>query len=203
MYSVMYKNVHACTCTHDYCDFNCSQSLSLPFNLLQSPTAIPDVKEKFQQLAQATDEVTASIKSSLELVTSQEEQVMLIGNQLAEHEQKLTEVVGVNKKLQEQFDHIEERDLLPDQLQTIAVLQQQIESLEDQVIDRDAALQEIESQMKQDYEQHDQLISKLKFQVSVSLWQELYNICSSAFLDHLECFCTTCPLIHVCTCTCL
>ena len=48
----------------------------------------------------------------------------------------------------------------PDQLQTIAVLQKQIESLEDQVIDRDVALQEIESQMKQDYEQHDQLIRK-------------------------------------------
>ena len=91
---------------------------------------------------------------------------MLVSNQLAEHERRLTEVVGVNKKLQEQFDHIEEWDLLPDQLQTIAMLQQQIESLEDQVIDRDAALQAIESQMKQDYEQHDQLISKLKFQVS-------------------------------------
>ena len=128
------------------------------------------MKEKFQQLAQATDEVAASIKNSLELVASQEEQATLIGNQLAEHKRKLTEVVCVNKKLQEEFDHIEERDLLPDQLQTIAVLQQQIESLEDQVIDRDAALQEIESQMKQDYEQHDQLISKLKIQVSVSLW---------------------------------
>ena len=107
-----------------------------------------------------------AVKSSLELVSDKEVEITLVSEQLAEHEEKLMEAVGVNKKLQDQFDRIEEQDLLPDQLQTIAMLQKQIESLEDQVIDRDAALQEIESQMKQDYEQHDQLISKLKFQVS-------------------------------------
>ena len=135
---------------------------------LQSPTTTfsSDTKEKFQLLNQATDDMAIAVKSSLELVSDKEAEIALVSEQLAEHEEKLMEAVGVNKKLQDQFDRIEEQDLLPDQLQTIAMLQKQIESLEDQVIDRDAALQEIESQMKQDYEQHDQLISKLKFQVS-------------------------------------
>lgn len=94
-----------------------------------------------------------------------EEEVTRFGSRFAEHERKLAEAVGLNKRLKDQFDHIDEQDLLPDQLQTIGMLQKQIESLEDQVIDRDAALQEIDSQMKQDYEQHQQLIRKLNSEV--------------------------------------
>ena len=116
-------------------------------------------------LTQLTDETDTALKRSLVLVANREEQATLVGTQFAEHEKKLAEAVGINKKLKDQFDHIDEQDLLPDQLQTIAMLQKQIESLEDQVIDRDAALQEIESQMKQDYEQHDQLIRKLNSEV--------------------------------------
>lgn len=111
--------------------------------------------------------MAGAVTTTLELVSCQEEDVAMIENRLAEQEQKLTEVADINKKLQCQFNSIEEQDLLPDQLQTIGMLQKHIESLEDQVIDRDAALQEIDSQMKQDYEQHDQLISKLNLQVGM------------------------------------
>ena len=109
-----------------------------------------------------------ALTNVLKLVATCEEQVQLVGDQFSDHARKLTEAAGIGEKLQDLFDGIDEQDLLPDQLQTIAMLQKQIESLEDQVIDRDAALQEIESQMKQDYEQHDQLISKLNFRVSLS-----------------------------------
>ena len=135
--------------------------------MMQSPTAFSDMKEKFQQLAQLTNEAEAGLTKSLDLVEGREKQAALVESQFAEHQNKLTEAVGLTKKLKYQFDHIDEQDLLPNQLQTIAMLQKQIESLEDQVIDRDAALQEIESQMKQDYEQHDQLIRKLNFEVSL------------------------------------
>lgn len=111
--------------------------------------------------------MAGAVTTTLELVSCQEEDVAMIENRLAEQEQKLTEAADINKKLQCQFNSIEEQDLLPDQLQTIGMLQKHIESLEDQVIDRDAALQEIDSQMKQDYEQHDQLISKLNLQVGM------------------------------------
>ena len=127
---------------------------------MQSPTAFSDAKEKFQQLSQLTEEAEVAIRRTIGQVSDREEQVGLVCNQFEEHEWKLAEVSGINEKLRERFDRIDEQDLLPDQLQTIVVLQKQIESLEDQVIDRDAALQEIESQMKQDYEQHDQLIRK-------------------------------------------
>ena len=147
------------------CTYTLHVYLQLFILYLQSPTAVFDAKEKFQQLFQATDDMAATVTDTLELVSRQEEEVAMIGNQLEEQEQKLTEAADVNKSLQHQFNSIEEQDLLPDQLQTIGMLQKHIESLEDQVIDRDAALQEIESQMKQDYEQHDQLISKLNFQV--------------------------------------
>lgn len=111
-----------------------------------------------------------TLKKTFDLISNGEEQVVLVCNQFAEHEQKLTEVMGINKKLQDQFDKIDEQDLHPDQLQTIGVLQKQIESLEDQVIDRDVALQEIESQMKQDYEQHDQLIRKRNREVWICMY---------------------------------
>ena len=126
-------------------------------------------------LVQLTDETETTLQRSFDIVADREEQAMLVSTQFTEHERKLAEAVGINKKLKDQFDHIDEQDLLPDQLQTIAMLQKQIESLEDQVIDRDAALQEIESQMKQDYEQHDQLIRKLNSEVCSRL-QWLYDI---------------------------
>lgn len=148
--------------------FSCIHYALSSVCFLQSPTAFSDAREKFQQLNQLSEERETSLKRSLDLVASQEEQATLVGAQFADHERKLAEVVGINKKLKDQFDHIDEQDLLPDQLQTIAMLQKQIESLEDQVIDRDAALQEIESQMKQDYEQHDQLIRKLNTEVFVA-----------------------------------
>lgn len=116
-------------------------------------------------LSQATDDVTSAIKTSLSLISSKEAEISSISEQVAAVESKLAEAGSINKKLQDQFDRIDEQDMPPEQLQTVSMLQKQIESLEDQVFDRDAALQEIESQMKQDYEQHDQLIGKLKSQV--------------------------------------
>ena len=124
-----------------------------------------ETKEKLLQLSQATDEASTALQTSLALIQSREDEVSSLGQQMTTLAAKLAEVGGINKKLQDQFDRIEEQDMPAEQLQTIAMLQKQIECLEDKVFDRDAALQEIESQMKQDYEQHDQLIGKLKSQV--------------------------------------
>ena len=125
-----------------------------------------EAKAKLHKLAQAVEDAVATGKTGLELISSKETELSHICDKMAEHEKKLTELVVSNRRLQDQFDQIDEQDLLPEQLQAISVLQRQIESLEDQVIDRDAALQEIENQMRQDYEQHNQLIGKLKLQVS-------------------------------------
>ena len=160
-------SVHSFLCTSF---IDSSGAIHVVLYSVQSPTAFSDAREKFQLLTQLTDETDTALKRSLDLVANRQVQATLVGTQFAEHEKKLAEAVGINKKLKDQFDHIDEQDLLPDQLQTIAMLQKQIESLEDQVIDRDAALQEIESQMKQDYEQHDQLIRKLNSEVHTCVY---------------------------------
>ena len=135
--------------------------------------------------------MATAIKTSLSLVSSKEAEIASISEQVAAVESKLAEAGSINKKLQDQFDRIDEQDMPPEQLQTIAMLQKQIESLEDQVFDRDAALQEIESQMKQDYEQHDQLIGKLKSQVCALLicTHILYTVHIHVRV-HVLCICT-------------
>ena len=60
---------------------------------------------------------------------------------------------------------VEAVELKPDQVQTIAILQKQNETLQDQVIDWDVALQDIELQMKKDYDMHDRKFALLKLQV--------------------------------------
>ena len=93
-----------------------------------------EVKGKFQQFSQLNAEIETAVENGLECVASQlAKQVALVGDQFAEHKQKLGEVAGTNKKLRDLFDGISERDLQPEQLQTIAMLQKQIECLEDQV----------------------------------------------------------------------
>ena len=60
---------------------------------------------------------------------------------------------------------VEAVELKPDQVQTIAILQKQNETLQDQMIDWDVALQDIELQMKKDYDMHDRKFALLKLQV--------------------------------------
>ena len=109
------------------------------------------------------------------------------GDGLEKHQKALKEQESELERLKERFSGIEERlqeaskksgeavldpkasadgaELKPDQVQTIAILQKQNETLQDQVIDRDVALQDIELQMKKDYEMHDRKFALLKSQV--------------------------------------
>ena len=99
------------------------------------------------------------------LLQRRESEVAVLEQCFTTLEGKLAQLVKQNEGLQQSVASLQEFDLKPDQLQVISFLQKQNEILQDKVIDRDMALQDIELQMKKDYELHDRKFTTLKSQV--------------------------------------
>ena len=131
-----------------------------------SPSASSAVQEKLSQMQAASCEFGDGLEKHHKTLKEQEDELMKLRERFAAIEARLREA---SEKSKETFSDsqacTEDIELSPDKLQTIRVLQKQNEMLQDQVIDRDVALQDIELQMKKDYEMHDKKFALLKSQV--------------------------------------
>ncbi len=124
-----------------------------------------ELREKLSQLHSVNLGLAESLKKHREALQQQEEKVSLLYGHFAAFETTLDHVAKQNHSLQGIVLGGQEFELKPEQLQTVAVLQKQIENLQDQVIDRDVALQDIDFQMRKDYEMHDWKFTQLKSSV--------------------------------------
>lgn len=131
-----------------------------------SPSAPPVVQEKLSQVQAASTEFGDGLEKHHKALKDQESELEQLKERFVTIEARLGEASKKSKEaipdLQSCADDIE---LKPDQVQTITLLQKQNEMLQDKVIDRDFALQDIELQMKKDYEAHDKKFGLLKSQV--------------------------------------
>ena len=127
-----------------------------------SLSSILEIREKLSQLNTINVGLAESLKSHGRLLLEREGEVKAIHEHF---DARLDHAAKRNQELQEMVSTTPDLELRPDQLQSIAVLQKQIETLQDQVIDRDVALQDIELQMRTDYETHDRRYASLKSQV--------------------------------------
>ena len=132
-----------------------------------SPTGV-ELREKFSELQGATNNLVEDAKKQQSTLRLEEDD-----SSATELETKLKsihcELEGFVKRNKDLCDGItslkDDFKLDPSQLHSVTVLTKQIESLQDQVIDRDVALQDIELEMKKDYEMHDRKFATLKGQV--------------------------------------
>ncbi len=124
-----------------------------------------ELREKLSHMHSVNLGLAESLKKHQELLQQQEAKVSSLHGRFSAFESTLEHVTKRSRNLREMASGGQEFDLKPDQLQTIAVLQKQIENLQDQVIDRDVALQDIEFQMRKDYEMHDWKFTQLKSSV--------------------------------------
>ena len=124
------------------------------------------VQEKLTQMQAVSCEFGDGLERHQKVLKEQESELSQLRERFSAIEASLLEASNKNKEavpdLQASTDGIE---LKPDQIQTIALLQKQNEMLQDQVIDRDFALQDIELQMKKDYEMNDKKFALHKSQV--------------------------------------
>ena len=125
------------------------------------------VQEKLTQMQTVSCEFGDGLEKHQKTLKEQESELEQLKERFAAIEERLTEASSKSSEA----DHLDPKasvegiELRPDQVQTIAILQKQNETLQDQVIDRDVALQDIELQMKKDYEMHDRKFALLKSQV--------------------------------------
>ena len=131
-----------------------------------SPSAPAVVQEKLNQVQAASSEFGDSLEKHHKALKERESDLEQLKERFSTIEARLQEA---SKKSKEAIPDLQscanDIELKPDQVQTIALLQKQNEILQDKVIDRDFALQDIELQMKKDYEAHDKKFGLLKSQV--------------------------------------
>ena len=125
------------------------------------------VQEKLTQMQTVSCEFGDGLEKHQKMLKEQESELEQLKERFAAIEERLREASSKSSEA----DHLDPKasmdgiELRPDQVQTITILQKQNETLQDQVIDRDVALQDIELQMKKDYEMHDRKFALLKSQV--------------------------------------
>ena len=124
------------------------------------------VQEKLSQMQTASCEFGDGLEKHQKALKEQESELEQLKERFAAIEERLQEASKQSSEaVLEPKASVEGIELKPDQVQTITILQKQNETLQDQVIDRDVALQDIELQMKKDYEMHDRKFALLKSQV--------------------------------------
>ena len=131
-----------------------------------SPSAFV-IQEKLSQMQTASCEFADGLEKHQRVLKEQESELEQFKERFAAIIARLQEASKLSSEamLLDPKASMEGIELKPDQVQTIAILQKQNEKLQDQVIDRDVALQDIELQMKKDYEMHDRKFALLKSQV--------------------------------------
>ena len=124
-----------------------------------------ELQEKLSHLHAINSGLADRWKRHQVLLQERESEAGVLEDRFSALKAKLERLAKENKELQEFVTSVQDSELKPEQLQVISTLQKQIETLQDQVIDRDMALQDIELQMKKDYEMHDRNFASLKTQV--------------------------------------
>ena len=124
-----------------------------------------ELQEKLSHLHAINSGLADRWKRHQVSLQERESEACVLEDRLSALKAKLERLAKENEELQESVTSVQDSELKPEQLQVISTLQKQIETLQDQVIDRDMALQDIELQMKKDYEMHDRNFASLKTQV--------------------------------------
>ena len=119
------------------------------------------LKEKLSQLHSCSATIAATIQQNKD-TTHQRDKLLSL---LKETVTQLHITHGL-------LSHLQQSDISSEQLNSISLLEKQVEKWQDKVIARDMALKDIDAQMRMDYESHDHTFGQLKSQL-LSLREEL------------------------------
>lgn len=144
--------------------------------LSSTPTA--EIQKKMSEMTSATLEFNQTFHRHKTSLKQRDEEVESLHDRLVGIEAWFKSEATRSKSLNDLLSSLKGLDVRGEQLQ--AVMQRQIEQLQDQVIDRDSALSDIETQMKADFEMHHKKFTLMKSQV-LDLREKL-----SSSNDHLR-----------------
>ncbi len=128
--------------------------------LTSTPT---EFQKKMLEMSSATLEFGQTFHRHKTSLQQKDEEVGSLHDRLVGIEAWFKSEAARSKSLKDMLSGLMGLDVRGEQLQ--AVMQRQIEQLQDQVIDRDSALSDIENQMKTDFEMHHKKFTLMKSQV--------------------------------------
>lgn len=123
------------------------------------------IREKVSQLHADNLSISDLVKHVQDNLSSRYSEVARLQESLLTFERELKQCL---KTLDESHDNLTllwQREMPLEQLNSIVILERQVENWQDKVYARDMALRDIDAQMKEDYEKHNRRFSLLKSQV--------------------------------------
>ena len=123
------------------------------------------IREKVSQLHADNLSISDLVKHVQDNLSSRYSEVARLQESLLTFERELKQCL---KTLDESHDNLKllwQREMPLEQLNSIIILERQVENWQDKVYARDMALRDIDAQMKEDYEKHNRRFSLLKSQV--------------------------------------
>ena len=124
-----------------------------------------DLHPKVSELHTHHSTLTAEIQGKLVTLQHGEEVLEAVRVHITSLTFVLQRAWSREREVQEAVAKVKDLDLPPGQLQLVQLLEKKITSLEDQVYDREAALQDINLQMAEDYKTHNQKFTTLMSQI--------------------------------------
>ena len=133
----------------------------------------PDLQKKLSEMSSATAIFGEGFRQHKISMRQKDEEMRSFHERLVTLEGKFRSESERSRSLQNVLTGKQGLDLSGEQLQSI--MQKQIEKLQDQVLDRDSALSDIETQMKSDFEMHHKKFAQMKSQV-IELREQLSSM---------------------------
>ena len=124
-----------------------------------------ELHPKMAELRAHQSTLAAEIQGKLATFQRGEEEVEALRGRVVTLTSALQKAGSREREVHEVVAKVKDLDLPPGQLQQVQLLEKKVATLEDQVYDRDAALQEINQQMKEDYKMYNQKFTSLMSQI--------------------------------------
>ena len=142
-----------------------SGAAELHTKVSESHTKVSEPHPKVSELRAHHATLAAEIRGKLATLLHGEEVVESLKGRLLSMTSSLQKAASREREVQEAVAKAKDLELSPGQLQQVALLEKKVAVLEDQVYDRDIALQEINQVMGEDYTKHNEKLTHLMGQI--------------------------------------
>ena len=137
-----------------------------------SSFASSELRDKLTQLHSNSLLVAAALHQNKEFTARRVREIRELRDKLTSLHHEMKDAATQLHTAHDLLSHLHQSEVSPEQTDSIALLEKQVEKWQDKVIARDMALKDIDAQMRMDYESHDHTFSQLKSQL-LSLREEL------------------------------
>ena len=128
-------------------------------------SCVYEVREKISQVFADNLSISDLIKHFQENLSNHHSEISTLQTQLVSYQSEVKQCMKLLEEGNDALTSLWQQELPPEQLNSILILESQVENWQDKVYARDMALKDIDTQVKEDYEAHNRRIALLTSQI--------------------------------------